>query len=271
LGTGALGRPERDDRKDLLALSGAAMQLKILTYNIHKGFTSFNREFVLDELRSALRSTQADFAFLQEVVGDHEGHKTTVKKWPTQPQFEFLADTVWPHYAYARNAVYPRGHHGNVILSRFPILSYDQENLSTNSMEHRGLLHCIVDLPAKGRIHLVCLHLGLTQGGRNQQLDQLSRRIAKLPEAEPLIVGGDFNDWRGRVSPVLSTRHGLREVNEVAHGKKAKTFPSRLPLLAVDRIYFRGFELKAASVLREGVFRELSDHAAVFATLMVKP
>jgi endonuclease/exonuclease/phosphatase family metal-dependent hydrolase len=247
------------------------MQLKVLTYNIHKGFTSFNREFVLDELRTALRSTHADLALLQEVVGDHSGHKSTVHKWPTRPQFEFLADTVWPHYAYARNAVYPRGHHGNVILSRFPILSYDQENLSTNSMEHRGLLHCIVELPTLGaRIHLVCLHLGLTQGGRNQQLEQVSRRIAKLKESEPLIIGGDFNDWRGRVSPLLSARHGLREVHEVAHGRKARTFPSRLPLLAVDRIYYRGFDLEAATVLRDGVFRELSDHAAVFATLVLK-
>src|SRR5262245_17222147 len=170
------------------------MQLKVLTYNIHKGFTSFNREFVLEELRTALRSTHADVALLQEVVGDHTGHKTNVKQWPTQPQFEFLADSVWPHYAYARNAVYPRGHHGNVILSRLPILQYDQENLSTNSMEHRGLLHCTVEIPsAKGRMHFVCLHLGLTQGGRNRQLDQVSRRIARIPESEPLIVGGDFN------------------------------------------------------------------------------
>jgi endonuclease/exonuclease/phosphatase family metal-dependent hydrolase len=247
------------------------MQLRVLTYNIHKGFTSFNREFVLEELRTALRSTHADLALLQEVIGDHSGHKSRVHKWPTRPQFEFLADSVWPHYAYARNAVYPRGHHGNVILSRFPILSYDQENLSTNSMEHRGLLHCIIELPtSKQRIHLVCLHLGLTQGGRNQQLDRLSKRIARLPEAEPLIVGGDFNDWRGRASPVLNERHGLHEVHETANGKKARTFPSRLPLLAVDRIYCRGFDIKAASVLRDGVFRELSDHAAVFATLTVK-
>jgi endonuclease/exonuclease/phosphatase family metal-dependent hydrolase len=180
------------------------MLLRILTYNIHKGFTTFNREFVLDELRTALRSTHADVALLQEVVGNHTGHQKRVRNWPTRPQFEYLADSVWHHYAYARNAVYPRGHHGNVILSRFPILKYDQQNLSTNPREHRGLLHCIVDLPSAGRrIHLVCLHLGLTQRGRNEQLELISRRIARIPDAEPLVVGGDFNDWRGRVSPVL--------------------------------------------------------------------
>ena len=248
------------------------MQLNVLTYNIHKGFTSFNRKFVLEELKEALRSTHADLALLQEVIGDNSDHKKKIDAWPTRPQFEFLADQVWGHYAYARNAVYPRGHHGNVILSKFPILSYDQENLSTNSMEHRGLLHCVVEVPAaRQKLHLMCLHLGLTQRGRNQQLDQLSRRIGRLPLDEPVIVGGDFNDWRNRVSPVLLERHGLREAHVTAHGKKARTFPIKLPLFAVDRIYFRGLELKAATVLGKGVFRELSDHAAVMATLTLKP
>jgi endonuclease/exonuclease/phosphatase family metal-dependent hydrolase len=62
----------------------------------------------------------------------------------------------------------------------------------------------------------------------------------------------------------------LREVHEVAHGRKGRTFPIKLPLLAIDRIYYRGFDVKAASVLRDGVFRELSDHAAVFATLSLR-
>jgi endonuclease/exonuclease/phosphatase family metal-dependent hydrolase len=248
------------------------MQLKVLTYNIHKGFTSFNREFVLDELRAALRDTHADLALLQEVVGDHGDLRKPKHPAPTRPQFEFLADTVWPHYAYGRNAVYPRGHHGNVILSKFPIVSYDHENLSTNAMEHRGLLHCVIEVPGTGRkLHIVCLHLGLTQRGRNRQLDQICRRIGRLPATDPVIVGGDFNDWRGRVSPVLFERHGLREAHETAHGRKAKTFPIKLPLLSVDRIYSRGFDVKEATVLGKGVFRELSDHAAVMATLALRP
>jgi endonuclease/exonuclease/phosphatase family metal-dependent hydrolase len=248
------------------------MKLKVLTYNIHKGFNSFNRDFVLEELRNALRSTHADVALLQEVVGDEGRLRKKPHPMPTRPQFEFLADSVWTHYAYARNAVYPRGHHGNVILSKFPILSYDQENLSTNSMEHRGLLHCVIDVPGAGqKVHILCLHLGLTQRGRNKQLEQVSRRITRLPAVEPLILGGDFNDWRGRVSPVLLERHGLKEAHEAAHGRKARTFPIKLPLLAVDRIYFRGFDLEEAAVLGHGVFRELSDHAAVLATLSLRP
>ncbi len=241
--------------------------LTVLTWNIHKGFTALNGEFVLDELRTAIRSAHADVVFLQEVVGENHDHRKTVERWPTQPQFEFLADSVWTSYAYGRNAVYPRGHHGNVILSKFPIVSWDNENISTNRLEHRGLLHCVAQLRRNSRrIHLLCVHLGLTQRGRNLQVDMLSRRIEKLvPPDEPLILAGDFNDWRGRVSPVLLERHGLAEAHERAHGRRARTFPTAFPLLCVDRIYFRGFDLASCRVLRDGVFSELSDHAAMIA------
>ena len=111
------------------------MQLRVLTYNIHKGFTTFNREFVLEELRTALRSTHADLALLQEVVGHHADHKKTIHKWPTRPQFEFLADTVWPHYAYARNAVYPQAcvdDRTGIRCWPHPAGSYRVKNRGTN-------------------------------------------------------------------------------------------------------------------------------------------
>ena len=73
------------------------------------------------------------------------------------------------------------------------------------------------------------------------------------------------------MSPILFERHGLKDAHEVATGRVARTFPVQLPVLAVDRIYHRGFEVKTCSVLCNGVFRELSDHAAVSATLAFRP
>ena len=247
------------------------MQFKVLTWNIHKGFTALNREFVLEELRAAIRATHADAVFLQEVVGEHSKRRKEVRDWPTRPQFEFLADTVWPHYAYARNAVYPRGHHGNVILSRYPIVGHAHENISTNAFEQRGLLHCVAELvPAGRRLHLVCVHLGLTQRGRSRQIDFISRRIERhVPPDAMLVVAGDFNDWRGRVSPLLHERHGLLEAHETAHGRRVKTYPAAFPIFGVDRIYFRGMDLQATSCLHGRNERKLSDHAALAATFHV--
>lgn len=244
------------------------MQLRVLTWNIHKGFSALNRAFVLDELRAAMRASKADAVFLQEVQGAHAGHAKRVASWPTQPQFEFLADSVWSNFAYARNAVYPRGHHGNAILSRFPILSHAHDNISTNVLEQRGLLHCVVDVvPAARSLHLMCVHLNLTQRSREAQLDCISRRIDRhVPAGGPLILAGDFNDWRGRASVVLLERHGLMDAHEQIHGVRARTYPAFMPLLEVDRIYQRGLHLKAAAAIDLRPAATLSDHVALTAT-----
>ena len=83
----------------------AVKRLQVLTVNTHKGFTAFNRRFILPELREAVRSTQADIVFLQEVLGSHDRHAARYPGWPQTSQYEFLADSMWSDFAYGRNAV----------------------------------------------------------------------------------------------------------------------------------------------------------------------
>jgi endonuclease/exonuclease/phosphatase family metal-dependent hydrolase len=71
----------------------------MLTLNLHKGFSSPYRKFVLHELRDAIREVSADIVFLQEVLGDHREHSTRYERWPKNAQYEFLADTIWDSYA----------------------------------------------------------------------------------------------------------------------------------------------------------------------------
>ena len=112
--------------------------LNVLTINTHKGFTAFNRRFILPELREAVRSVSADIVCLQEVMGAHEIHPLHIENWPDTTHYEFLADTMWSDYAYGRNAVYPEGHHGNAVLSRFPIEHYQNLDVSVGNSEKRG-------------------------------------------------------------------------------------------------------------------------------------
>ena len=122
-------------------------QLRIATFNIHKGVTSFNARLVLHEQRDLIRHLQADIVFLQEVLGAHSTHKRRFKLWPTQSQHEFLADSIWHDFAYGKNAVYPAGHHGNALLSKFPIVKWENIDISAHSSEQRGLLHCELSIP----------------------------------------------------------------------------------------------------------------------------
>src|SRR5690554_6361692 len=66
--------------------NNSSLTLKVLTVNTHKGFTVFNRRFILHELRDAIRQTHADIVFLQEVLGAHHRHASALAHWPTTTQ-----------------------------------------------------------------------------------------------------------------------------------------------------------------------------------------
>lgn len=248
-----------------------ALNFKVLTLNTHKGFTFFNRKFVLHELREAVRATGADIVFLQEVLGDHARHSQRFKDWPGSPQYEFLADTIWHDFAYGRNAVYPHGHHGNAMLSKFPIARHQNHDISVQGPEKRGLLHCVMQVPGTGReIHGICVHLSLMENHRQQQLDLLCRLVSQhIPADAPLVVAGDFNDWRLRARGALGRCAGMDEVFVAAFGREARTFPSRWPLLRLDRIYVRDVRAANPTVHAFRPWSHLSDHAALSVELQL--
>jgi endonuclease/exonuclease/phosphatase family metal-dependent hydrolase len=243
--------------------------LNVTSYNIHKGLSFFNRRMVLHELRDRLKALGADIVFLQEVQGLHAERASRFHGWPEGPQHEFLAKGIWAECAYGKNSVYDHGHHGNAILSRYPILRWDNVDISAHIFESRGLLHCELEVPGLEQpLHAICLHLALNETGRRKQLQQISGHIRDLvPDRAPLIMAGDFNDWRQRAPRYLAQELGLHEVFESVHGRPALSFPAALPLFALDRIYIRGFQAASAHVLHGTFWRKLSDHAALTAQL----
>jgi endonuclease/exonuclease/phosphatase family metal-dependent hydrolase len=245
--------------------------LKVVTYNIHKGLSLFNRRLVIHELRDRLRALAADIVFLQEVQGTNDRSAMRHGNWPTQPQCEFLADAVWGDFAYGRNAVYDHGHHGNAILSRFPIDRWDNQDVSAHRFEQRGLLHCELAIPGwDTSLHCICVHLALTGRGRSRQLERLRQRIERLVPADaPLVIAGDFNDWHWRQKATHELAHPLNmhEVFELLKGRPARSFPAMLPLFRLDRIYVRGFRVTRAHVHQGPIWGRISDHAVLTTTL----
>ena len=239
------------------------LEFSIVTYNIHKGLSPLNQRVVLHELRDSLRSLKADIVFLQEVIGAHSG-KSLVHK-----QYEFIAHDIWPHHAYGKNAVYAAGHHGNAILSRFQILNSINTDVSAHRFEQRGVLHCEISL-AVGQppVHCLCVHLGLFAKGRGIQFDALAKYVRQVvPVDAPLIIAGDFNDWRNHAQRIFSQQLGLHEAFESHSGQVARSFPARLPLFKLDRIYLRGLTVKHSAVHAHAPWDRISDHAALSAKL----
>jgi len=247
------------------------MNLHIATYNIHKGFSQFNRRMMIHELRERLRLLAADIIFLQEVQGRHIRNALRFEDWPAEPQYEFLADEIWSDYAYGRNAVYAQGHHGNAILSRYPIRWSENEDVSFHRREGRGLLHCEIEVPgAFAPLHCICVHLALTERGRRQQVGALIERLRReVPEGAPVVVAGDFNDWRNLAGRRLAAALGLSEALADHWGRPARSFPSAFPVLRLDRIYVRGFRVRHTHVHHGPMWSRLSDHAALSAHLQL--
>jgi len=240
------------------------LEFRVLTLNIHKGFSMGNRRFTLEKIRENLRLTGSNLVFLQEVIGENEKHREAISDWPETNQFEFLADTVWNHYAYGQNAIYQHGHHGNAILSELPISEYSNINVSTLSFSQRGILHGMLE----SRVHLLCVHLGLFERERRQQTRLLIDYITgNIPPGEPLILAGDFNDWRRTVHRQLVLGCGLVEASEIHHRRLSVTYPAMMPVLPMDRIYLRGFEVDSTEVLADARWRQVSDHCAVLANI----
>ena len=254
------------------ATRGGGRRLHICTYNIHKGFSQFNTRMMVHELRERLRGLDPDIVFLQEVQGLHLGHARRHDDWPLEPQHEFLAADVWHDTAYGGNAIYDHGHHGNAILSRFPIVSSHNQDVSELRFERRGILRCEVAVPGwKQALHCVCVHLGLTAAARRRQMQALAERMEEVaPGDTPLIIAGDFNDWRNRAGGLIAERLGMVEVFGGVGGRPARSFPSKLPVFRLDRIYVRGFSVERSVVHFGAPWSAISDHAALSAHIRIE-
>lgn len=241
--------------------------LRVCSYNIHKGFSQLNRRMMIHELREQLRKLDPDISLLQEVQGLHLHHARFRGDWPEQPQHEYLAGEAL-HAAYGANAAYDHGHHGNAVLSRYPILRSRNQDVSQYRLEQRGILHCELAAPGRPVVHGLCVHLSLTESQRRRQLVMLADYVAQhVPADAPLLIGGDFNDWRARANDWLARRLDLVEVFSALGGQPARSFPSSLPVLRLDRIYVRGLRPRAAKVLWGRPWSMISDHAPLLVEL----
>jgi endonuclease/exonuclease/phosphatase family metal-dependent hydrolase len=229
---------------------------RIATWNIHKGVNgpALRQRLEIHNIGVAIEQLDADVVALQEVRKENRRQATRFERWPTAPQADFLAPQGY-EAVYKTNAVTRHGEHGNALLSRWPVITSRHHDISDHRFEQRGLLHSEVML--QGRlVHVVVVHLGLIGASRVRQITELDKHISRtVPTEAPLVVAGDFNDWGEHLHKLL--RHqGLHTFED----QRLHTFPSRLPLLHMDRIYVRGLALKSAYVPHGKAWWRMSDH-----------
>ena len=233
------------------------MKLVVFSYNIHKGM-NLARRSTLQAMREEIRKINPDIIFLQEIYG-HNGKEETSA--PNVSQFEYLAETLWPHFSYGKNVALDKAHYGNAILSKFPIVNFENMPISTNPLEKRGLLHAQLQVTSQKNLHVFCTHLNLSAHGRKKQIKMMIQNINRIvPATEPLLLAGDFNDWQHSAHAILKNPLNLSEAFLSHQGKCAKTFPAFLPFLCLDRIYFRSLQVLDGKTLSHSPWPSLSDH-----------
>jgi endonuclease/exonuclease/phosphatase family metal-dependent hydrolase len=221
----------------------------VLTWNVHG---CVGRDGVCDPDRVArvLEAAQPDICALQEI-----DNRTKVA---AGDPFSYFGELFgWPTVS-ARTLSAKDGHYGHLLLSRWPLESLGETDLSVRWREPRKAIVGAVDSPY-GQIVVMAMHLGLMPFERRTQFRRLKERIRGITQ-RPLIVLGDFNDFPGWGLAERSLCPPLDGAPELP------TYPSRLPLLPLDRIWFSTpLELVSVSTLSDA--EHVSDHLPLLATL----
>jgi endonuclease/exonuclease/phosphatase family metal-dependent hydrolase len=242
--------------------------LRVITYNIHRAI-GVDRRFRPERIAGILRHYGADIVMLQEVdEGAPRSRELNLAK-------ELAEAAGYPHFALGHNVSLRRGRYGNATLSRFPILRERNIDLSVaESWIRRGCQHTTLDLNGSGhRLEVFNLHLGLSARERNKQIELLKRsqEFSSVDPETPVLVAGDFNDWRSLLQPVFTNGLGFGCATERKRGpyRNIPTYPSFSPQGGLDRIYHRGLKLVSAHSCRLQAARVASDHLPVMAEFQV--
>lgn len=247
-------RPVSDNRASLpRLLSGTAedVPVRVVTYNIHK-CVGVDRRYDPARVAAVLGEIDADIACLQE-VGTRRGIHRHPDLWA------YLGEATGCRVILGAEIRERRRRFGNVILTRFPILAARSIDLTVTGYEPRGAIDA--DLLVGDRIlRVIATHFGLRAAERRLQANRLmtllgEASMAKRREADAVLLMGDLNEWRGRSGAIRAFDRRL------GPSAAERTFPSWMPVLALDRIYADGpAVLREVYVYRSPLARLASDH-----------
>lgn len=224
-----------------------------MTYNIHGDIGPFLGRNVVQELEQVILKYDADVVCLQEFWKSSLTNRKNLQK---------SLRKIWPYFHYGENSFFPTYNLGNAIFSRYEIIEHKNLMLGKTSNEQRGLLKTVVLLPNSITLTIFCTHLSIRYRESSNELAECIKHI-KADNPDRFILAGDFNDWRGHFSSILSEKLGCREAGISFSGRHINTFPALFPLLPLDRIYYKGIELK--SVARCTQRLAPSDHRSILA------
>ena len=232
---------------------------RIATYNIHKS-RGLDGRVKPQRIIEVLREIDADLIALQEVVS----RKGSARE---ADQAQYFAEELGYHCAMGENRTHRGGAYGNVVLTRFPIRSSHNYDLSIPGCEPRGGLSVDVNYGA-ATLHIFNVHMGTAIIERRRQARRLLEEILEKHETSGArIVLGDFNEWTRGLAPRLLSKQ-FQQADARRYLRRARAYPGVLPLLQLDHIYFdHALELRRLNLHRSRKALVASDHLPLVADL----
>jgi endonuclease/exonuclease/phosphatase family metal-dependent hydrolase len=227
--------------------------MRLLSYNIHKGIGGRDRRYRLERIIAAIEHENPDLIGLQEV--DRGCKRSKLDDQPRILAEQFAAGG----HLFQLNVRSGDGGYGNLILSRWPIVSSHQISLRLEKKKPRGAQIAVVDTP-EGRLTIAHTHLGLAERERHWQVRHLLGHHLFLAESiGPTIVFGDLNDWRNTLASGPFREYEFQAI--ATPPSRFRSFPAWLPIGSLDKAFHRGgVVVHEARVSRSAITKQASDH-----------
>ena len=231
--------------------------LLIASYNVHK-CVGIDKKFDPDRIGHVIGEIGADIVAIQE-ADKRFGERSGLLDLARLERENKLVPVPMA-------SLYPKGHgwHGNLLLFRAGVVRRVQQ-LVLPGLEPRGALVADIDLDA-GPLRIIAAHLGLLKHSRQQQTEKILEAVHADP-SRPTLLLGDLNEWRvGKGSSL----HFLKPIFDPARNA-VPSFPSRFPVLALDRVLGHPHNLVTAIEVHDTpLARVASDHLPIKAHVDLK-
>ncbi|HKS75089.1 MAG TPA: endonuclease/exonuclease/phosphatase family protein [Terriglobales bacterium] len=239
-------------------------RLRVASYNIHK-CKGLDRRTNPERIAKIIRELDADVVAIQEILDVRGGR-------PEYDQARCLAAELSAYrQCFGENRTLYGGRYGNMTLSRFPIQTCRNYDLTWRHRERRGCLRTDLLLPNNTLLHLFNVHLGTSFVERRHQARMLlsDTLLSRRDWARPRIVVGDFNEWtRGLASRLMAEAfEAAKPRTLLRHGR---TYPGVFPVLHLDHFYYdKNLALLNFRVYRSRTALVASDHLPLIADMEV--
>ncbi|QDV48865.1 hypothetical protein Enr17x_08790 [Gimesia fumaroli] len=220
----------------------------------------------LEDVVNVIENTGADVVALQEVDvncprTDRVNQVEEIgRRLGMTPHFFSLVD--WAQFEHPREN---EGLYGLAFLSRMNLrlLDLNQVHLPVVSplSEPRGVFQMQFDWEGKP-FSILNTHLSVQRRENILQIEALHELMQQVcSERGPCVLMGDFNS-PGRTRAMKRLRSVMQEC--IPRGSPRSTFPSRFPMLQLDRIFTGGgLESYPSQVLISPSARKASDHLPI--------